>query len=193
MAFFSYERILRGVLSWRQAAVFSALLCVLCLAILFHMNRLDSLTLSASVSVFVLVPLALAALIDSVCHILPDPLLLFAAVIALVSLLFSPWEDIVHAFLNAGVFLAIGLAMSRISSFGRGDAKLMGVLGLWLANPIMVCVALLLAFVGAGLFALLLLVLRRAKLRSSIALGPWLIAGSFLSYVLNFMSASISG
>lgn len=190
MAFFSYERILRGVLTWRQAVVFSGLMCILCAVFLLTLSRSYTLSAHIAIGIFVLVPLALAALIDSVCHILPDPLLLCASLIALASLSFSPWLQIKNAAFSAAIFLALGLLMSRISSLGRGDAKLMGVLGLWLGNPLAVCVALLLAFTGAALFSLILLVLKRARLRSSIALGPWLIGGAFLSYLVILMGAS---
>lgn len=191
MAFFSYERILRGVLSWRKAAVFSTILSALCTALLVHETHLGTLPLSTSISIFVLVPLALAALVDSVCHILPDPLLAGAALIAVIALCFSPWVRVKDAIVSAAIFLVIGLFMSRISSFGQGDAKLMGVLGLWLANPIAVCASLLFAFAGAALFALVLLAIKRAKLTSSIALGPWLVFGAFLSYVPIFTGMSV--
>lgn len=180
MSFFSYERILRGVITWRQAAVLIAMLCVLCTAFLLLLGHSFPLDLHRSIGFFVLVPLAIAALIDSVRHILPDPLLVCAAIIALCSLSFSPWSEVRHAALSAMLFLAIGLVLSRATSLGRGDAKLMGVMGLWLGTIQLVFLAIACAMVSAALYALALLLTKRAHLTSSIALGPWLVAGGFV-------------
>lgn len=189
MAFFSYERILRGVLTWRQAVVFAALLCLLSAFVIFTLDRSGSLNFRTAVSIFVCVPLMLAALIDSVCHILPDPLLLLGAAIALVSMIFSPWSEIGRAALSAGIFLVIGVIISHMTSLGRGDAKLMGVMGVWLGSMHLVFLALVCAMAGAALFALILLLAKRAQLTTSIALGPWLVVGGFLAYLF----ACISG
>ncbi|MBR5951619.1 MAG: prepilin peptidase [Actinomycetaceae bacterium] len=174
---------MRGVLSKRQAATFASLLFALCALTVVTIGKTQPLSLHTAVAFFVLVPLALAALIDSVCHILPDPLLLAGVVIASISLSFASWVQITTAIASATAFLALGIVLSRITSLGRGDAKLMGVLGLWLASPTAVFAALFLAFSGAGIFALVLLVRRRAQLQSAIALGPWLIVGGFGMYM----------
>lgn len=189
MPFFSYERILRGVLTWRQAVALATLLCVVSAYLLFVPIHSDGLNFRMAIGIFVCVPLVIAALIDSICHILPDPLLFFATMIAFSSLMFSPWSEAGAAVLSAGVFLVVGLVISRMTSLGRGDAKLMGVMGLWLGSIQLVFFALVCAMVGAALFALVLLLAKRAQLTTSIALGPWLVAGSLLVYMLACINA----
>jgi leader peptidase (prepilin peptidase)/N-methyltransferase len=65
---------------------------------------------------------------------------------------------------------------------GGGDVRLALLLGLytgWLSLE-HVAIAVVAGFAAAGLFALVLIVLRRASRRTHIALGPFLIAGALL-------------
>lgn len=78
------------------------------------------------------------------------------------------------------LFLLLALAVP--GGLGFGDVKLAGVLGLFLGwlgwGPLAIGVAG--GFVLGGLFAVCLLVARRAGRRSAIPFGPWLLAGAWL-------------
>lgn len=130
----------------------------------------------------VIAPLAVAAFVDSVCHLLPDPLLLLAGLAAMLSIAsYAPrkeWEVITGGVLTAVLALAVGLVLSSMLSFGRGDAKLLGVMGLWLGSPTSLLVTVIMALVGAGLYAATLMVLRKATRTTALALGPWLVGGA---------------
>ena len=68
------------------------------------------------------------------------------------------------------------------SGMGFGDVKLAGVLGLflgWLGWGA-VAVGAFAAFVLGGLFAVILLVLRRANRKSGIPFGPWMLLGAWV-------------
>ena len=80
--------------------------------------------------------------------------------------------------------LGVGLALSSSFSFGRGDAKLLAVLGVWLGNPVDLLAAVIIALVGAGSYAALLLLLRRATRTTALALGPWLVSGAAVFWVV---------
>lgn len=80
-----------------------------------------------------------------------------------------------------GLLLALGTRFS----LGRGDVKLGLVLALVLGwyGWRWPWWGLVVAILGAGLWALVLLLLRRGGLRSHIAMGPWLIIGSTIAWL----------
>ena len=145
--------------------------------------------LSLLVSALVIAPLVVAAFVDSVHHLLPDPLLLLGAgIAAFAALLASPVEGLARPgpqpFLLGIVAYGAGFLLSSLTSLGRGDAKLLGVLGLWMAHPALFFGAVGAALCGAGLYAIVLMILRRATRTTSLALGPWLVAGAALCWVI---------
>ena len=142
----------------------------------------DSLGVLLVCEALVIAPLAIAAFVDSVCHLLPDPLLLLAGLAVVPPLasfaLRGEGEVVTGAVLTAVLALAVGLVLSAMFSFGRGDAKLLGVMGLWLGSPVSLLAAVIVALVGAGLYAGTLMMLRRATRTTALALGPWLVGGA---------------
>jgi leader peptidase (prepilin peptidase) / N-methyltransferase len=78
--------------------------------------------------------------------------------------------------------------MKTLEVFSRGDlgggdvrlALLLGLYAGWL-SLVHLAIAVVAAFAAAGLFALLLVVLRRAGRRTHIAFGPFLIAGTLFA------------
>jgi leader peptidase (prepilin peptidase) / N-methyltransferase len=78
------------------------------------------------------------------------------------------------------------LAFGYRGGMGLGDVKLAGVLGLYLGylglGPLLV--GALAPFLLGGLFALILVVLRRAGRKSRIPFGPWMLAGSWLGLLI---------
>ena len=90
-----------------------------------------------------------------------------------------PGRSVVESLAGGAVgFGVMFLFFLVLPGFGFGDVKLAGLLGL-LAGLANVLPALLLAAVAAGLGSVVLLLLRRARLRSTVAYGPYLALGAF--------------
>lgn len=129
------------------------------------------------------------ALIDLDTHTLPDRIVLPAYPVAAVlltaaALLAGEPERLLVALIGGvsmfGVYLLMALAYP--GGMGLGDVKLAGVLGLylgWLGWDAL-AVGAFAAFLLGGLFSLVLMVTRRATLRSGIPFGPWMIAGAWV-------------
>jgi leader peptidase (prepilin peptidase) / N-methyltransferase len=92
------------------------------------------------------------------------------------------------ALIRAGIGLAalyllyFSMAMIYPSGMGFGDVKLAGVLGLFLGflgwGPLIV--GAFAAFALGGLFAIVLIALRRVDRRSGIPFGPWMLSGAWV-------------
>jgi leader peptidase (prepilin peptidase) / N-methyltransferase len=133
------------------------------------------------------------AVIDSAVHRLPDKLTgaAFAGTAAFLlaaAAYDDRWAELAR---SGGGALAVAalftlLALLRPGSAGLGDAKLglsMGALAAWFGwGTLLLAVAA--GFVLAGMYGLWLLVSGRAGLRSSIAFGPFLLAGGFAAVLL---------
>lgn len=79
-----------------------------------------------------------------------------------------------------GVYLLLAVAVP--GGMGGGDVKLAGALGLylgWLGWPEL-AVGSLAAFIGGGMFSIVLLLTRRAGRRTGVPFGPWMLAGAWL-------------
>jgi leader peptidase (prepilin peptidase) / N-methyltransferase len=80
-----------------------------------------------------------------------------------------------------GVFL--GVAVVTRGGFGMGDVKLAGMLGLLLGSQVIG--ALVVGIFAGGVYAACLLATRRAKLRSSLAYGPFLVLGGVVAILFS--------
>lgn len=136
------------------------------------------------------VGLALLVTADLAVHRLPDRLTLPTAAWILLCWLTlcltgAPWPDLGRALLAGAVLGGAFLLLCLLTpgGLGLGDAKLAAVLGLVLGwfGWLEVLAGVLGAFLLGGLFAMGLLVARRAGRRSAVAFGPWLVAGAALS------------
>lgn len=89
------------------------------------------------------------------------------------------------ALLAAIVAFVIALVLNRIAGLGMGDVKLIAGITLALAwfSPLLPLAALFVAFVTAGVVSLALLVLRKTRMGSSIALGPYLLFGFVVCFI----------
>lgn len=117
-------------------------------------------------------------------HRLPNRLVLPALPITLLSQLLAAWlEDAwMQALLALGVAavaFVIGLLLNGLASLGMGDVKLITVIALALGwfSPMSPLVAVFLAFLGASLAVLPLLILRKLSRSKRIPLGPYLLGG----------------
>jgi len=85
----------------------------------------------------------------------------------------------------AVVAFVVGLGINRVGTLGMGDVKLITGMSLSLGwfSPVAPLLALAAAFALATLVVLFLFATRRARMGSSIALGPYLIAGFLLALI----------
>jgi leader peptidase (prepilin peptidase)/N-methyltransferase len=128
-------------------------------------------------------------LIDIDTHLLPSGILYRAIAVAVPLLVLAAFNDptgsIGTMFLGALIMWALMKTLEVLSrgDLGGGDVRLALLLGLytgWLSLE-HVAIAVVAGFAAAGLFALALVVLRRAGRRTHIAFGPFLIAGALLA------------
>ena len=128
-------------------------------------------------------------MIDIDTHTLPNRILLPAYPVAAVllgaaALVAGEPGRLLTALIGAGALFGLYLALALISpgGMGLGDVKLAGLLGLFLGYlgwaPLIV--GAFGAFLLGGVFGLFLLATRRAKRRSSIPFGPWMLLGAWL-------------
>jgi len=128
-------------------------------------------------------------LIDIDTHLLPSSVVYRAIALAVPLLMLAALNDptgsIGTMFLGAVIMWVLMKTLEVLSrgDLGGGDVRLALLLGLytgWLSLE-HVAIAVVAGFAAAGLFALVLIVLRRAGRRTHIALGPFLIAGALLA------------
>jgi len=128
-------------------------------------------------------------LIDIDTHLLPSSILYRAIALAIPLLVLAAFNDptgsIATMFLGALIMWVLMKTLEVLSrgDLGGGDVRLALLLGLytgWLSLE-HVAIAVVAAFTVAGLFALALVVLRRAVRRTHIAFGPFLIAGALFA------------
>jgi len=137
----------------------------------------------------------LLAFIDIAVRRLPDQLTAPLAVLGLVGLGSASYlardptpffRGLIGAALAGGLFLALAWAKPDGEGMGLGDAKLAGVLGLylgWLGWRELV-VGVLVGTVAASAFAVYMVASGRMGRRSVVTYGPFLVAGALVAVVL---------
>ena len=98
-----------------------------------------------------------------------------ATAIALIIAVFTPDPGIVKALMGGGLGLAVMLLLALIfrGGIGWGDVKMAGLMGVMVGFPV-ILVALLLAVVGGGLVAGILLALKVKGRKETMPFGPFL-------------------
>jgi leader peptidase (prepilin peptidase)/N-methyltransferase len=127
-------------------------------------------------------------IIDFEYHRLPNRLVFTAAagaaLLALTALIRQDWHLLLRAAEGAAAVFAVLFLLAFISprSFGFGDVKLGGVLGAYLGwfGWGFVYYGIFGGFLLGAVVAVVLLSTRRASLKTALAFGPMLIAGSLL-------------
>ncbi|MHB1505390.1 MAG: prepilin peptidase [Sulfobacillus sp.] len=122
-----------------------------------------------------LVVLGVVTWTDLEARLVPDRMLLVAAAGALLIAVAwppAPWQSALFGALALGGF-ALLLAIFSRGGLGGGDVKLAAVIGLFL-GPAAGVLALLSAFIAAGLWASAMLISRRRRAHDSFALAPYL-------------------
>ncbi|KRC49234.1 peptidase A24 [Leifsonia sp. Root227] len=129
------------------------------------------------------------ALIDLDAHRLPNAIVLPSYAVGVVllgasALLTGDPGALVRAVVGAAGLFALYLILAMIyqGGMGFGDVKLAGVLGLFLGylGWGALVVGAFAAFLLGGLFAIALLVARRARRGTGIPFGPWMLAGAWI-------------
>jgi leader peptidase (prepilin peptidase)/N-methyltransferase len=129
------------------------------------------------------------ALIDVDTHKLPNAIVLPSYLVGAVllgasGLISHDWGGLLTAAIGAAAAFALffALAFAVPGGMGFGDVKLAGVLGLFLGylGWGQLVVGVFGGFLLGGLFAIGLLIARRAGRRSGIPFGPWMLAGAWL-------------
>lgn len=105
-------------------------------------------------------------------QIIPDSMLL-------VALIAGKWEYIGFGALAALFFFLLWLVTKR-KGMGLGDVKLAFVLGFLLGFP-KIAIALYVAFLTGATVGVILILRRKARLKSKLAFGPFLIFGTAIS------------
>lgn len=137
---------------------------------------------------------SLAMLVDARTHRLPDACTLVMAAGVVPGVLArclldegGPAAPLAGVVLGAAIWLVpLGLGSLVRGGVGLGDVKLAPVLGALLGTLSWEAAAggLVLAFLGAGVGALLALLRGRAGLRTRLAMGPWLIGAALAAVAL---------
>ena len=120
--------------------------------------------------------------------IIPDSLVLAAALLGLMALILNilpiSWPDSAYgALLYGGVMAGVGYVgklVYKMDALGGGDVKLAGVLGLYLGWK-MSMISLLLAFLVAALFVVVGLAVGRLSRKQLIPFGPFLAMGAIMT------------
>ncbi len=129
------------------------------------------------------------ALIDLDVRRLPNAIVLPSYLVALclfsgASVLGGDYSGLIRAAIAmAALALAyLIMAFARPGGMGLGDVKLAGVIGIYLGwagwGPL--AVGALAAFVLGGVYAIGLIVAKRATRKSGVPFGPWMLAGAWL-------------
>jgi leader peptidase (prepilin peptidase)/N-methyltransferase len=126
-------------------------------------------------------------------HRLPNRLVLPAFPITLLGQLIAAgisnhWLNLAAGLAAAVVAFCVGLAANRWASLGMGDVKLITAISLSLGwfSFLAPLIAIVFAFFIASLVVLLMIALRKTTFSSSIALGPYLLAGFVLTQILTW-------
>ncbi|THG30429.1 prepilin peptidase [Glaciibacter flavus] len=129
------------------------------------------------------------ALIDLDTHTLPNAIVLpsyivMAVLLTLAALLTGDWGALLQATIGGVALFLFYLLLAFIypAGMGLGDVKLAGVLGLalgWMGWPALI-VGAFAAFLLGGVFAIGLLIARKAGRKSGIPFGPWMLAGAWV-------------
>lgn len=128
-------------------------------------------------------------MIDLDTQTLPNRIVLPAVVVSTILLAMASagtenWAAFISAIVGGGALFLFYFVIALVSprGMGMGDVKLAAVLGIylgWLGWGVLL-VGAFAAFLLGGVFAIALLLAGRARRRTAIPFGPWMIAGAWL-------------
>lgn len=149
------------------------------LPLLSILASIDTIYYLVVISVFIVIFFA-----DLRYGIIPDKIVYPAIFASFLPLILNTQYLILNHLLSASgaflFFLAI-YAFTKGRGMGFGDVKLVFLLGLLFGFPKIVYV-LYIAFLTGAVFSIILILLRRKKLKETVAFGPFLILGALLVF-----------
>ncbi len=173
------ERLLRGVLRPVQAITLATGSSLILLLLTWQAQKAEA-ALGIAIG-----PLVVAAVIDARRYLLPDPLLLISLSLLIGIRLFLACvhcdpRTLVYPLGIGGLVYLVLAQVSHRTSMGMGDAKLLGILGIWIADERLFLVAL-----SASLIALFQSahVAHHRGWTCRIPLGPALVASALFFWL----------
>lgn len=119
-------------------------------------------------------------------QLIPDEAVFLAILLTVIKLLYSDNPQILAGILSglgAAVFLLLIHILTKGRGMGLGDVKFAVFVGMFL-GPAKTIPWLFLAFLTGGIVGIILILVRQAKLKDSIAFGPFLIVSIYLTQFL---------
>jgi len=133
--------------------------------------------------IIIIIFLVFSTVFDLKYMILPD----FSTVILVSSALvlwcfghFGEWNYFLNALIAAGFLFFLNL-ITKGKGMGMGDVKLAIFMGLFLGFPKTI-IAFYAAFIIGAIIGILLMIFKKAKKKTQIPFGPFLILGTFISW-----------
>ncbi len=123
------------------------------------------------------------AVMDWETMLVSDWLVAFWAILILVSNFDIRISNLYGILFGIGIIGGIWL-ITKKKAMGSGDIGIAAVLGLWLGFP-KIITALWLAFVIGGIYGAYLLLTKKAKLKTAVPFGPFLILGGWIAYTIS--------
>jgi len=171
-------------ISYPITELITGLLLILNFQFLISNDQLNWLTVL--LSLIIIVFLVFSAVFDLKYMILPDFSTIVLIVMAFVLLFVetprgaSLQSGVLSALVAAGFLLILNL-ITKGKGMGMGDVKLAIFMGLFL-GPQKTIVAFYVAFIVGAIYGLILMALKKAKKKSQIPFGPFLILGIFVAW-----------
>ncbi len=138
-----------------------------------------------TITILLLISMLMIIFVSDIAYmIIPNKILLFFLPLFLIIRIFisplEPWYDALVGAVVGFLLIAIIILVSK-GGMGAGDMKLFGLLGIVLGWKQVVLTFFLAAFLGAMLGGILLMT-NKVKKKQPIPFGPYIVAGSFISY-----------
>lgn len=163
----------------RLSVQYPAMECVTALGFIGVFLYANTSVLWLFISLFIFSSLLVIFFIDVKHQIIPDSMLLVLLLSVLASGFPLSWPErgqhLASALISGGLFLFLW-TVTRGRGLGFGDVKLVAVLALFLGYPFTV-IMLYTAFLTGAILGVILIATHRAKMKTRIAFGPFLIAG----------------
>lgn len=148
-----------------------------------YMAGASTVTLVSSLILFSMSVVILVA--DLKYFIIPDATLVVMGLVGLFFLTTLPLQEVkVHVFSAVMAFVGFLLLylFTKRKGMGFGDVKLAGVLGLLLGFPNII-IALYTAFLTGAMVGVILMIVGKAKMKTKMPFGPFLILGMAVSFL----------
>lgn len=159
----------------------TGILFVINFQFLISNDQLNWLTVLLSSIIVVL--LVFNAVFDWKYMILPDfgtIILVICGLILIWASHASPVQNILSALVAAGFLLILNL-ITKGKGMGMGDVKLAMFMGLFLGYP-KIIVVFYVAFIVGAIYGLILMIFKKAKKKSQVPFGPFLILGTMVTW-----------